>query len=40
MQIIDNINKTVKEDLQESIRRGSKMSVELRHVSPCTLIRS
>lgn len=27
MQIIDNINKTVKEDLQESIRRGSKMSV-------------
>lgn len=27
MQIIDNINKTVKEDLQESICRGSKMSV-------------
>lgn len=27
MQIIDNINKTVKEDLQESIRKGSKMSV-------------
>lgn len=27
MQIIDNINKTVKEDLQESIRRGSKMYV-------------
>ncbi len=27
MQIIDNINKTVKEDLQESIRGGSKMSV-------------
>ena len=27
MQIIDNINKTVKEDLQESIRRESKMSV-------------
>lgn len=27
MQIIDNINKTVKEDLQESIRRGNKMSV-------------
>lgn len=27
MQIIDNINKTVKEDLQGSIRRGSKMSV-------------
>ena len=27
MQIIDNVNKTVKEDLQESIRRGSKMSV-------------
>lgn len=27
MQIIDNINKTVKEDLQESIHRGSKMSV-------------
>lgn len=27
MQIIDNINKTVKEDVQESIRRGSKMSV-------------
>lgn len=27
MQIIDNINKTVKEDLQESIRRGSKISV-------------
>lgn len=27
MQIIDNINKTVKEDLQESIRRGSKMPV-------------
>lgn len=27
MQIIDNINKMVKEDLQESIRRGSKMSV-------------
>lgn len=27
MQIIDNINKTVKEDLQESIRRGGKMSV-------------
>lgn len=27
MQIIDNINKTAKEDLQESIRRGSKMSV-------------
>lgn len=27
MQIIDNINKTVKEDLQESIRRSSKMSV-------------
>ena len=27
MQIIDNINKTVEEDLQESIRRGSKMSV-------------
>ena len=27
MQIIDNINKTVKEDQQESIRKGSKMSV-------------
>lgn len=27
MQIIDNINKTVKDDLQKTIRRGSKLSV-------------
>lgn len=27
MQIIDNINKTVKDDLQAGIRKGSKMSV-------------
>ena len=27
MQIIDNINKTVKEDLQAGIHKGSKMSV-------------
>ena len=27
MQIIDNINKTVKDDLQVGIHKGSKMSV-------------
>ncbi len=27
MQIIDNINKTVKDDLQAGIHKGSKMSV-------------
>lgn len=27
MQIIDNINKTVKDDLQACIHKGSKMSV-------------
>ena len=27
MQIIDNINKTVKDDLQAGIQKGSKMSV-------------
>ena len=27
MQIIDNINKTVKENLQKSICKGSKMSI-------------
>ena len=27
MQIIDNINKTIKDDLRETIRKGSKMSV-------------
>ena len=26
MQIIDNINKTVKDDLQAGVRKGSKMS--------------
>lgn len=39
MQIIDNINKTVKEDLQESIREAAKCPW-LRPVSPCMRIRN
>lgn len=27
MQIIDNVNLTVKGDLQEAVRKGSKMSI-------------
>ena len=34
MQMIDNINKTVKGDLQAGIHKGSKISVAARTASP------